>query len=61
MKARQIEDQAEKEDSKIELNRIKINEIAIKTPKVMTNVSMKRRGVVYSNKILAIPDTGAVQ
>ena len=25
----------------------------------MTNVSMKRRGVVYSNKILAIPDTGA--
>ena len=41
------------------MNRVKINAIATKTPKVLTKLSMKRNGITHSNRVTAIPDTGA--
>ena len=46
-------------DDEIELNRIKINAVASKTPIISTKITMKKKGLIHSNTVSAIPDTGA--
>lgn len=42
-----------------EINRVKINTVASKTPMIAAKVSVKKKGMIIKKELNAIPDTGA--